>query len=237
MKSLLPVTALLALFGPASALAGNLSIPMSFEYLAMDGQTIESSLFNHKADLHLPAGEHKIAIRYHELVEDDFSDSQSFIKSAPFIVTMVATEDGEYKLKPAGSDVVKYPEKFAKAPKIELIADDGGKVAYSVEYTDLEESNFISRLLGDNSGVNVTQAAAAATATAAVATQQPVAQVAAMPQTVTQQQVVNPTQAPQSAPAANPNSAAHAEQMLQYWWLQADEQTRKQFMSWAIKQL
>ncbi|WP_252345994.1 DUF2057 family protein, partial [Shewanella indica] len=33
------------------------------------------------------------------------------------------------------------------------------------------------------------------------------------------------------------DSAAHAQQMLQYWWLQADEATRKEFMSWAIKQL
>ena len=92
MKSLLPVTAMLALFGPASALAGNLTIPMSFEYLAMDGQTIESSVFNHKAELALAPGEHKIAIRYNEMVEDDFTDGQSFVKSAPFIVTLMATQ-------------------------------------------------------------------------------------------------------------------------------------------------
>lgn len=232
MKALLPVTALLAMFGSATAMAGNLSIPMSFEYLALDGQTIETSIFNHKADLALAPGEHKIAIRYHELVEDDFSDSQSFIKSAPFIVTIVATDDGEYRLKPAGSDVVKYPEKFAKSPEVEIVSDNGSKLAYQVEYTDLKESSFFSRLLGDNSGVNVGQAAAAATASGmAVQAAQPTAAV----QPVATAPVTSSAQT--TAPQNTPNSEAHAEQMLQYWWLQADEETRKQFMSWAIKQL
>ncbi|MGI2260849.1 DUF2057 domain-containing protein [Shewanella sp. GXUN23E] len=228
MKSLLPVTAMLALFGPASAMAGNLTIPMSFEYLAMDGQTIESSVFNHKADLALAPGEHKIAIRYNEMVEDDFTDSQSFVKSAPFIVTLVATEDGEYRLRPAGAKEVKHPQKFAKAPQVEIIADNGGKVAYSVEYTNLEESTFFSRLLGDNTGVNLNHAAVAATSEVAVAA-------ASQPVQGTYSQT-NST-APANTQANATDSAAHAEQMLQYWWLQADQETRKQFMSWAIKQL
>ena len=39
------------------------------------------------------------------------------------------------------------------------------------------------------------------------------------------------------AATAQKPTPAQAEQMLQYWWLQADDKTRKEFMGWAIKQL
>lgn len=38
MKSLLPISSLLMLLGSASAFAADLNIPMSFEYLALDGK-------------------------------------------------------------------------------------------------------------------------------------------------------------------------------------------------------
>ncbi|MGL5361122.1 MAG: DUF2057 domain-containing protein, partial [Shewanella sp.] len=47
MKSLLPISSLLMLLGSASAYAADLHIPMSFEYLALNGQKVESSAFNH----------------------------------------------------------------------------------------------------------------------------------------------------------------------------------------------
>ena len=117
MKSLMSITAILALLGSSSALAANLNIPMSFEYLAIDGKKVQSNLFKHKADLELGQGTHKIAIRYHDMVQDDFSDSESFIKSSPFIVTLAVDGDHEYTLKPADGNSVKRPKSFAKSPQ------------------------------------------------------------------------------------------------------------------------
>lgn len=213
MKYLLPVSMLVSIIlGPLPVLAGTLTIPMSFEYLAVDGKPVQSSMFNHKAKLDLSTGEHKIAIRYHEMVPDDFSDSQSFIKSAPFIVTLNASTNGNYRLKPVGGDEVKYPQEFAKSPQIQILTNTGTKASYQVEYTNIKERSFFSRLLGDDTGVDISHASATATKSP--------------PQFV-----------PTAKPAINSQTPTQAQQMLHYWWQQADEQTRKEFMGWAIKQL
>lgn len=226
MKSVMPVTAIIALLGSSTALAANLNIPMTFEYLAVDGTEVKSSLFNHIDDIELDNGTHKIAIRYHDMVQDDFSDSESFIKSSPFIVTLTVDGDHQYSLKADGG-VIKHPKSFAKSPKVVITRQDSGVVDYSVKQTDFTEDSFVNSLFGGGNGQSVTSLASAATGGA------PVTTTVAIATTIT---------APISKPApidsmTGEQDAAHAEQMLQYWWLHADHETRKEFMSWAIKQL
>lgn len=229
MKSLLPISSLLVLLGSASAFAADLNIPMSFEYLALDGKKVESSVFNHKSSLELAPGTHKIAIRYHEMVEDDFSDSQTFVKSAPFIVTLDVDGDHQYYLQAAEGEVVKKPKVYAQNPQIKLTRSDKGNINYQVVNTNLEEESFVSRLFSGNQAVDVSGTAAAATGAAG-------AVVAVAPAPVTTSATVNATSL--TAPVDTSKAAgANPQQMLQYWWLQADEKTRKEFMSWAISQL
>ena len=229
MKSLLPISSLLVLLGSASAFAADLNIPMSFEYLALDGKKVESSVFNHKSSLELTPGTHKIAIRYHEMVEDDFSDSQTFVKSAPFIVTLDVDGDYQYYLQAAEGKVVKKPKVYAQNPQIKLTRGDKGDVNFQVVNTNLEEQSFVSRLFSGNQAVDVSGTAAAATGAAG-------AVVAVAPAPVATSATVSATSL--TAPVdTSKATAANPQQMLQYWWLQADEKTRKEFMSWAISQL
>ncbi|ABN61140.1 MULTISPECIES: DUF2057 domain-containing protein [Shewanella] len=229
MKSLLPISSLLVLLGSASAFAADLNIPMSFEYLALDGKKVESSVFNHKSSLELTPGTHKIAIRYHEMVEDDFSDSQTFVKSAPFIVTLDVDGDYQYYLQAAEGKVVKKPKVYAQNPQIKLTRGDKGDVNFQVVNTNLEEESFVSRLFSGNQAVDVSGTAAAATGAAG-------AVVAVAPAPVATSATVSATSL--TAPVdTSKATAANPQQMLQYWWLQADEKTRKEFMSWAISQL
>lgn len=229
MKSLLPISSLLVLLGSASAFAADLNIPMSFEYLALDGKKVESSVFNHKSSLELTPGTHKIAIRYHEMVEDDFSDSQTFVKSAPFIVTLDVDGDYQYYLQAAEGKVVKKPKVYAQNPQIKLTRSDKGEVNFQVVNTNLEEESFVSRLFSGNQAVDVSGTAAAATGAAG-------AVVAVAPAPVATSATVSATSL--TAPVdTSKATAANPQQMLQYWWLQADEKTRKEFMSWAISQL
>lgn len=233
MKKLLSATTLLALVGSTSVFAANLTIPMSFEYLALDGQKVQSSVFNHKADLSLTNGTHKIAIRYSDMIEDDFSDSQSFIKSTPFILTIDVDGDHQYQLRPIDGEFVKKPQQFAKDPKIVISRKDKGTVSYQVTQTNIQEESFMSRLFTGGSNVNTEQEIAAVTSakpTVAAVSTAVVAPTVAV-KTDANSAVIQATQTAPSQPDAR------AEQMLQYWWLQADEQTRKEFMSWAIKQL
>lgn len=230
MKSLLPISSLLVLLGSASAFAADLNIPMSFEYLALDGKKVESSVFNHKSSLELAPGTHKIAIRYHEMVEDDFSDSQTFVKSSPFIVTLEVDGDHQYYLQAAEGKVVKKPKTFAQNPQVVLTRADKGQVNYQVTNTNIEEESFVSRLFSGNQAVDVSGTAAAATGAAGTAA------VVAAPAPTSAQAAVNATSL--TAPVDTSKAAgANPQQMLQYWWLQADEKTRKEFMSWAISQL
>ncbi|MEI8600213.1 DUF2057 domain-containing protein [Shewanella sp. PP-Sp27a-2] len=229
MKSLLPISSLLVLLGSASAFAADLNIPMSFEYLALDGTKVESSVFNHKSSLELTPSTHKIAIRYHEMVEDDFSDSQTFVKSAPFIVTLDVDGDYQYYLQAAEGKVVKKPKVYAQNPQIKLTRGDKGDVNFQVVNTNLEEESFVSRLFSGNQAVDVSGTAAAATGAAG-------AVVAVAPAPVATSATVSATSL--TAPVdTSKATAANPQQMLQYWWLQADEKTRKEFMSWAISQL
>ncbi|MDT3321525.1 DUF2057 domain-containing protein [Shewanella sp. SP1S2-4] len=229
MKSLLPISSLLVLLGSASAFAAELNIPMSFEYLALDGKKVESSVFNHKSSLELTPGTHKIAIRYHEMVEDDFSDSQTFVKSAPFIVTLDVDGDYQYYLQAAEGKVIKKPKVYAQNPQIKLTRSDKGNVNFQVVNTNLEEESFVSRLFSGNQAVDVSGTAAAATGAAG-------AVVAVAPAPVATSATVSATSL--TAPVdTSKATAANPQQMLQYWWLQADEKTRKEFMSWAISQL
>lgn len=233
MKSLMPITAILVLLGSTSALAANLNIPMSFEYLAVDGKEIDSSLFNHKADLELDQGTHKIAIRYHDMVQDDFSDSESFIKSSPFIVTIAVEGDYEYTLAPADGGIVKKPKSFAKSPQVVITRSDHGVVNYKVKQTDFSEDSFVASLFGGGNKQDISTVTSAATGGAVVATSiavsTPTAPVS-KPAPIDAMNVVPAT-------GGKAGDAAHAQQMLQYWWLHADSKTRKEFMSWAIQQL
>ncbi|PTA49873.1 DUF2057 domain-containing protein [Shewanella morhuae] len=229
MKSLLPISSLLVLLSSASVFAADLTIPMSFEYIALDGKKVESSLFNHKSSLTLAPGTHKIALRYHEMVEDDYSDSQTFVKSAPFIVTLNVDGDYQYHLEAAEGEVVKKPKIYAKNPQVKLTRSDKGDVNYQVTNTDLEEESFVSRLFTGNQTDDVSGSATAATAAAG-------AVVAVTPTATSAQTAISATSL--TAPVDTSKAAgAHPQQMLQYWWLQADEKTRKEFMSWAISQL
>lgn len=235
MKSIMPITALIALLGASSAMAANLTIPMAFEYLAIDGKKIEGSLFNHKSDLDLTQGSHKIAIRYHDMVQDDFSDSESFVKSSPFIVTLNVDGEHDYTLQPAEGKVVKRPKSFAKSPQVIITRNDGGSVNYKVTQTDFTEETFVGKLFGGDNGQDIEVAAAAATGAAVTASS-----VTTPPPVSAKTQVeaaTLPSGVPTTLPANDAASAEHAQQMLQYWWLHADDKTRKEFMSWAIQQL
>ncbi|WP_394132835.1 DUF2057 domain-containing protein [Shewanella maritima] len=241
MNILVKTSAALVFLASSSATAANLTIPMDFEYLALNGVEVETNLFSHKSDLTLSEGTHKIAIRYHDLVEDDFSDSQSTVKSSPFIITLQVDGDYQYQLSPDDSrKIVRRPQQFAKQPKVVITREDKGQVQYSVQLTDYKEESFITSLFNGNNKEDFIEQSAQATTTAnsnvAVASVPVTATsvaVATAPKTVVS---ATAPQAQTAVPAATAPKA-QAEQMLQYWWLQADEKTRKEFMSWAIKQL
>lgn len=226
MKFFLHVTALLALWSSSALFAASLKVPMAFEYIAMDGEKISSSLIMHKSRLELSNGYHEIAIRYKDMVDNDISDTKSEVKSTAFIISLKVDGDHNYSLKPAGGDRIKDPQQFAKTPKVEIVREDHGTVDYKVTLTDITQKSFSTRLYGRNTS-RQSQPTATST-TSAVATEN----IGASTSTY------NIEPAASSAAVVSPEAGTDdAEQMLRYWWQRSDEKTRKEFLSWAIKQL
>ncbi|MBY5990836.1 DUF2057 domain-containing protein [Ferrimonas balearica] len=219
----------LALLVSPLSWAENLTIPMEFEFVALDGTKVSSSLFSHKSELELAPGQRKIALQYKDLVPESVGDGHRRISSSPFVVTLQVAPGVDYRLNPDRRILdIKTAEAYAKDPKVVISASDGSQVSYSVQLTQSDESTIVDKLLGDApTAPSAEEAALAATATGTAAA------AAAAPTSP----AAEPAQAaPQAAPAAG-QSASQAEEMLKYWWNQADEQTRKAFMSWAVQQL
>lgn len=214
----------------ASALqAENLNIPMVFEFLALDGQKVERSLVSHKADLALTPGDHEIAIRYSDMVVGDITDTPESVKSDPFIITLRVDQGAGYELRPAGGDTIRDPFEFASAPAVEITRTDGAQVDYSFTQTDISQRDFDTKLYGKRIAAAATVAAAPAVAHAAA----PATPVGGAAPEIYDLEVVGEKE----VTAVEGGQGASPEQMLRLWWERADEQTRKDFLGWAIKQL
>lgn len=205
-------------------MAAELIIPAEFEFLAVDGKKIESSLLNRQSKLQLSNGHHNIAIRYNDIIEDDFDDSHEFVTSKPFIIHLLIDGDFIYRLNSDSKLSTEDPKRFAKHPKIVVSRKDNGKIVYRFTQTQLDESSILNGFADSNSQQDIALLAAKATQNNE-------------PQDVThlQHRKLASTnkkrnQVPKDSIPANIKSA----EMLQYWWQQADKKTRKAFLNWAI---
>lgn len=215
-----PVSAALAIsaaLASSTLSAASLTIPMAFEFIALNGQMIERSLVVHNAQLEFAPGHHEIAMRYSDMAESDITDTPESVRSAAFIVTLDASDDGDYMLASAGGDIIRNPREFARAPQIVITHEDGGIAQYSFTQTDVT-SHFASRLYANKTARQAAPSEPSPSASVDVV-----------------------EDATQSAPVAElppvDTSGASVGEMLRLWWQRADEQTRKEFLGWAIKQL
>ena len=215
-----PVSAALALsaaLASSSLMAASLKIPLAFEFLGLNGQVIKRSIVKHQDELEFAPGQHEIALRYSDMVESDLVDTMESVKSAAFIITLDASDDGDYVLAPAVDGPIRDPMAFARAPEVIISRADGSAAEFTFTQTDVTR-DFAVGLYGT-----------AVTASAVPATPAPSASV----------DVVETVSGNPAAPAPLPidTSGASAEDMLQLWWQRADSETRKKFLSWAIEQL
>lgn len=210
--------AISAALASSSLSAASLRIPMAFEFIALNGQMLERSIVFHNDELEFAAGHHEIAMRYYDMVESNVSDTPESVESAAFIITLDATDDGNYVLAPAVGDVIRNPNEFAQAPQVVITHEDGNAAEYTFTQTDVD-SHFSTRLY----------AATAVPTAAAPAAPSPSASV----------DVVEDATASASVPELPPvdTSGASSADMLRLWWQRADEKTRKDFLNWAINQL
>ena len=171
----------------------------------------------HKDELQFEAGHHEIALRYSDMVESDFSDTMESVSSAAFIITLDASDDGDYVLAPAEGEPVRSPREFATAPEVVITHEDGSAATFTLTQTDVRR-DFAAGLYGSKAATPAESSAPSPSAS---------------------EDVIESVSGKASAAAPLPidTSGASPADMLQLWWQRADEQTRKAFLGWAIEQL
>ncbi|TKB48222.1 DUF2057 domain-containing protein [Ferrimonas sediminicola] len=204
-----------------NSLAADLNIPLSMEFIAVNGQEVKSNFFSHKDEIELEKGKHTVALVYKDLIEEPYGDGHQRVNSDPFLLHITIDADGVYKLRPQTPiRDLKQAKAFAQAPKVSVTHSDGHQVQYSIEMTSIHEESIIDSLTKELT-----------------------------PEQKHKQEVIAAT-APKGSAAASADTPTDAnevqlqgdaklnpEAMLKYWWQQADEQTRKEFMTWAISNM
>ncbi|WP_298439352.1 DUF2057 domain-containing protein [uncultured Ferrimonas sp.] len=204
-------------------LAGTLTIPQEFEFIAINGKSVSSSLFSHNDEEALIDGNNKIALQYKDLIREEIGDGHVKVKSAPFVISFHASDDIDYRLKTAIEIAdQEQAEAFAKQPQLHVTTSQGAAVEFTLEMSDSHERGIFNQLMGQYPNAEASSVAATGGA-AAAATQAPAAQMA--------QATAPVVVAPAPTVANQPHS------MLQYWWQEADSATRNAFTGWAVQHL
>ncbi|TQF72464.1 DUF2057 domain-containing protein [Pseudoalteromonas luteoviolacea] len=126
MKKISIFGVLVALFSGISV-SGEVNFPEELLPLQVNDKEIEHSFFNKVRTLDLPAGTHRIKVKYSDLFELDY-DEHEVVDSDPFWVE-VELQDEDYQVRFEAIDDVEQARLFAKSPTIWFQAEQGQAVS------------------------------------------------------------------------------------------------------------
>ncbi|WP_169303059.1 YccT family protein [Thalassotalea mangrovi] len=114
-----------------TAQAAQLTIPDTFEVLAVDGEKRSKSFFTRATELDLAAGQHSVQLQYREMFEDATEDDHQTVRSEPFVIMFSVSADAKLQLlHPLQADV-EQAKAFATSPRVQLV--DSNNQAIPVE--------------------------------------------------------------------------------------------------------
>lgn len=214
---------MLALSCATPALAASLTVPTDVELLMVDGQKVPSGLLKSTPHVNLPNETSQILFRVEKIVRS--GSDQTLFTSAPIVASFDASTDQKLTIELPKLNTDSDGKRFNQSLDFRLVDQNGKTVPYKSDVLAVDglmSSRNIQEALAtynhSSSAAAVANLAPAMTATLAV----PVAAGAATAANtaVTQQTV---TLQGENVP----------EQMLQYWFQQADAKTQQRFMNWA----
>ncbi|OED44100.1 hypothetical protein ACH42_08345 [Endozoicomonas sp. (ex Bugula neritina AB1)] len=213
-------TALIASALTLPVFADNTLIPpASAKYIALDGQDVVSMEIDTQKGIALKDGKHQLVFQLKSIIRD--AGDTSMYTSKPYIMTFTLEGDETYIIKSPNLRNPSDIDSLEKAPaeQLSLVTSNGESVSFAL--SSLRKSGLtMGDLTDDVQKFNLTDDPAAVKAFSG----------GMMPAVNASAAVAPVNTSPQSAPiAANPNS----ESMLKYWYNQADESTREQFLKWV----
>ncbi|AWX13448.1 hypothetical protein CEP49_02220 [Mergibacter septicus] len=196
-----------------SSFAANLSSSSNITFLAIDGKKPEKSV-NKMHNVNLSDNQtHQVVVRVSEIVRN--GSDRTLFESSPIIVTFETTNQ-DLTLSVPRIDTARDADKFSNNPKITLKNTNGQEISSKQEMLKQEglfpDSHILEDLATYNTAKNKASVYGFAT-TVIPAIQQGLGKTTKGKVTVQGENV--------------------AEQMLQYWYQQADKQTQARFLKWA----
>ncbi|MGF1758300.1 DUF2057 domain-containing protein [Photobacterium sagamiensis] len=227
VKQLALATMLLP-FAPTAAAQVTMEIPKGIQLLVINGQDAGYSMFgfDHKPEIELPDGTNQVVFRIAKVVRESGSKTTKF-KSVPIVIRF----DGD------------NTQLTLDVPNIQTL-DEGRDFNNELSFTIKESGNdypFVYDTLhvGFNLAPDYTRevekynmSGSIASITAGVSTANVITASVAQPQKVTSKAVVQSTA--NTAASTQLTESNKAEMMLQHWFNQADDKTKKKFLSWAV---
>ena len=199
-----------------SSLAATVTVTPNISLLAIDGEKAKSSLTKSQNSFNInDNNKHQVVVRVSEVV-DNGSDKTLF-ESDPIIVTFQAGNQ-DLVISAPRLDNMRNANMFAKDPKITVKTSADQTVASKQDI--LKQTGIFpdTRIAEDLAEYNASQGVAAVPNLVSVS----------MPAAI-------PTAAGAKATKAKITVQGEkvAEQMLQYWYQQADKETQARFLKWA----
>lgn len=216
--SRLVIAASAALFG-LSAVAADLSTSSNIEILALDGQKTSNALLKKNKNTTISDNEpHQVVLQVTEIISSG-SDRRLF-ESVPLVVKFTAGSE-DVVLKAASLNDESGAARFEKNPQVKVFTASGKELASEQEILRQEGlfpgANLVENLSAYNSSGAKAAVAGFATASMPVAMGMAGVGKAQKGKVIVQGENV-------------------AEQQLQYWFQQADQETQQRFLNWAKKQ-
>lgn len=223
MKFGLVVAGILAVCCSVSALATTLKLAPEIDLLVVDGKNMSGSLLKGADSLELNSGQHQILFKVAKPLP---TDPKVLYASPPLVVVFNTRNTRSVAIKLPIIDTERDGNKFSKNPTFQLIGDDGHPLSVRHDVLHQENLNKAATLETAMAIYNVGKYTASVPSFATI----PPSTVSAVPGTTIAVAGTNTTQKTTRLQGEN-----IAEQMLQYWFLQADAETQQRFLIWAKK--
>ncbi len=214
------VALITALIASQTAFAGTVTSSSNLEFLALDGQKSSKSLLKQSHSFNInDTKQHQVVVRVSEIVRD--GSDQSLFESDPIVVTFQgSTEDIQISAPRLNSQ--RDVDNFNKNPVITVRTTSGNTIASKHDF--LKGEGFLPHLNIEENLANYNSSNAPAAVAGFATTSMPTA----MP-------IANNNSGKVSKGKITVQGENVAEQMLQYWYQQADSETKARFLDWAKK--
>ncbi|MDO4431357.1 MAG: DUF2057 domain-containing protein [Lonepinella koalarum] len=220
MKFRLAALATTALFASSASFAGVVTASSNIDFLAIDGQKPSKNLFKETKSFTInDTNTHQVVVRVSEVVRS--GSDRSLFESDPIVLTFQGSNE-DIQISAPRLDNERDANQFRHNPQITIKTASGKTLETKQEY--LKQEGFLP-------GVNLVENLAEYNNSGSVASVPSFASTT-LPATI----ATVGSNGKVSKGKVTVQGENAAEQMLQYWYQQADAETQKRFLNWVKNQ-